>query len=194
MSLALLVLTVSLVVVSMNYSATNVPSVLSLSSNTFDIFGLKNFSSVNVNTDDHGVISKDNLTIVHNGQLFYNEKYVVAQAVNQAMGVIIMGIVICTIYIILDVQLWIGANDRNVWRCNVWFQVQLANSLISLILTPVVMVVMIPHVQLGMLIACIGQAILVFYIMWVIYAFIKELELGGSGKVEGPEEAFITKY
>lgn len=80
MSLALLVLTVSLVVVSMNYSATNVPSVLSLSSNTFDIFGLKNFSSVNVNTDDHGVISKDNLTIVHNGQLFYNEKYVVAQA------------------------------------------------------------------------------------------------------------------
>lgn len=135
-----------------------------------------------------------------------------------------MGIVICTIYIILDVQLWIGANDvsckyihtytfyimtkkctlhilniynifqRNVWRCNVWFQVQLANSLISLILTPVVMVVMIPHVQLGMLIACIGQAILVFYIMWVIYAFIKELELGGSGKVEGPEEAFITKY
>jgi hypothetical protein len=76
----------------------------------------------------------------------------------------------------------------------VWFHVQLVNGGVSLLVTPFVICVMVPQMQLAIFIAYILQMGLFFYIMWVIYAFIKELQLGATGLgAEGHTEAFITK-
>lgn len=66
--------------------------------------------------------------------------------------------------------------QRNLWRVKVWFHVYLVAFIVGLILLPFVLLLMFPTFHFGMWVASVVQYVILAYTLWVVYAFVQEME------------------